>query len=209
MSWDDDVAVPMVDLDALPGDVRAAIEAAIDGQAIVVHRSQRPLGTLGFLPLVPAQPVVPSSAEGRSSEPVPARVMVVATTMPLSDSVRRRLSDDFGPDYIVVDIHDAPPTTDVLLTTAISPQLIGQLRGQFPDARIVITEIEDDELGVRYSGPVSRMLAAGASAYVPPRPIAHVAASVKARLAEGGRPMLAASADDESELTSGPRRIGS
>jgi len=136
--------------------------------------------------------------------------MVVATTMPLSPAARRRLSDDFGPDYIVVDIRVAPPTTDVLLTTVISPQLIGHLRAQFPQARIVITEIEDDELDVRYPGPVSRMLAAGASAYVPPRPISAVAASVKARLTEGGRPMLAASSGIENELDSGTQsQLGS
>ncbi|KQP54496.1 hypothetical protein ASF51_14355 [Agreia sp. Leaf283] len=44
------------------------------------------------------------------------------------------------------------------------------------------------------------MLAAGASAYVSPRPMAAVAASVKARLAERDQPMLDSSSGDENEL---------
>jgi hypothetical protein len=110
--------------------------------------------------------------------------------MKLSDAARRRLSDELGADYIVLDIHTAPSSTDVLLTHPVSPQLLGILRHQFPRARVVITEIEDEELGVRYSGPVSRLLDAGASAYLPPRPIAELAAHVHAYLTQGEGPML-------------------
>jgi len=78
----------------------------------------------------------------------------------------------------------------VLLTHPVSPQLLGILRHQFPNARVVITEIEDEELGVRYSGPVSRLLDAGASAYLPPRPIAELAATVHAYLMHGTGPLL-------------------
>lgn len=54
----------------------------------------------------------------------------------------------------------------------------------------MITEIEDEELGVRYSGPVSRLLDAGASAYLPPRPIDELAANVHAYLTQGRQPAL-------------------
>ena len=68
--------------------------------------------------------------------------------MRLSEVARRRLSDEFGADYIVLDLHEAPTTTDVLLTHPVSPQLLGMLRHQFPSARVLITEIEDEELGI-------------------------------------------------------------
>ena len=106
--------------------------------------------------------------------------------MRLSDAARRRLSDELGENYIVLDIRKAPASTDVLLTHPISPQLLGILRMQFPEARVVITEIEDDELGVHYAGPVSRMLDAGAGAYLPPRPIAELAASTASANPSGG-----------------------
>jgi len=110
--------------------------------------------------------------------------------MRLSRTARRRLSDELGQDYIVVDIHEAPETTDVLLTNPVSPQLLGLLKHQFPSARLIITEIEDEELGVSYAGPVSRMLDAGAVAYLPPRPIGQLAATVHTFLTQGGAPML-------------------
>ena len=78
----------------------------------------------------------------------------------------------------------------MLLTHPVSPQLLGILRHQFPVARVVITEIEDEELGVHFAGPVSRLLDAGASVYLPPRPIAELAANVHAYLTQGGGPML-------------------
>ncbi|HET9634115.1 MAG TPA: hypothetical protein VFP73_17090, partial [Terrabacter sp.] len=86
----------------------------------------------------------------------------------------------------------APPTADVLLTHPVSPQLLGSLRGMFPDARIIVTEIEDEELGVSQPGPVSRLLDAGACAYLPPRPLREVAASMHAYLTGSGAPQLTA-----------------
>jgi hypothetical protein len=74
------------------------------------------------------------------------------------------------------------------------PAEVGSLRGLFPDARIIVTEIEDEELGVSAPGPVSRLLDAGASAYLPPRPLREVAASVHAYLSGGGAPQLTAAA---------------
>jgi len=123
---------------------------------------------------------------------VPDGVTVVATATKLSDAARRRLSDELGADYIVLDLLKAPPTADVVLTHPVSPQLLGSLRGMFPDARIIVTEIEDEELGVSQPGPVSRLLDAGACAYLPPRPLREVAASMHAYLTGSGAPQLTA-----------------
>jgi len=179
--------VPQFDVERLPTDVRAALEGAIAGDGIVLYRSGVPIGSLEFRSNVLEGILIERPAEPIS---VPDGVTVIATAMRLSEVARRRLSDEFGADYIVLDLHEAPTTTDVLLTHPVSPQLLGMLRHQFPSARVLITEIEDEELGVRYSGPVSRLLDAGASAYLPPRPIAELAANVHAYLTQGGVPRL-------------------
>ena len=91
---------------------------------------------------------------------------VVATAMKLSASARRSLSEELGTDYIVLDMHAAPTTADVLLVPPVSPQLIGSLREMFPGARVIVAEIEDAELGVSYHGPLRRMLDAGVDNYL-------------------------------------------
>ena len=121
---------------------------------------------------------------------IPDGVTVIATAMTLSDTARRLLSDEFGDDYIVMDFTKASASTDVLLTHPIRPQLLGHLRRQFSNARVVVTEIEDEGLGVDYSGPVGRLFDAGASAYLPPRPIAEIAAHVHAYLTQREQPTL-------------------
>ena len=181
---------PSLDVDALPPDVSAALEAAIAGERITLLRAGDPIGSLEFSSNVLEGTVIDSPAQHGSTAPVPDGVTVVATAMKLSDVARRRLSDEFGDGYIVIDLHEAPASTDVLLTHPVSPQLLGILRHQFPNARVVITEIEDEELGVRYSGPVSRLLEAGAAAYLPPRPIDELAANVHAYLTRGSAPVL-------------------
>ncbi|WP_309650263.1 nuclear transport factor 2 family protein [Nocardioides sp.] len=91
--------------------------------------------------------------------------IVVATTMPLSDTARADLSAQLGPGYVVVDIKKAPPTTNIVLTTVVSGQLIGVLRATFPEARILLTELHDAERGIRYAGPVTRVMDTGPDGY--------------------------------------------
>ena len=191
---------PQLDVEKLPQDVRAAIEDAIAGDGIHLTRSGVTIGSLEFRSNVLEGAVIERPHEPVSAGSVPDGITVIATAMKLSDAARRRLSDEFGADYIVVDIHAAPTSTDVLLTHPVSPQLLGILRHQFPNARVVITEIEDEELGVRYSGPVSRLLDAGASAYLPPRPLAELAANVHAYLTQAEGPMLEASSPTSRTL---------
>ena len=181
---------PRLDVEGLSPDVSAAVEAAIAGESITLIRSGHAIGSLDFCANVLEGILIESPRQHGSTESAPDGVWVVATAMRLSDAALRRLSDEFGDDYIVVDIHEAPASTDVLLTHPVSPQLLGLLRQQFPNARVLITEIEDEELDIRYSGPVSRLLDAGASAYLPPRPIAELAADVHAYLTQGGGPKV-------------------
>jgi hypothetical protein len=187
---------PVLDVDALPPDVAVVLEAAMAGGCLTLVRSGHPIGALEFRSHVLEGTVVETPDRfDRAGEPglpgsAPGGVTVVATAMKLSAAARRRLSDEFGAGYLVLDLHEAPASTDVLLIPPVSPQLIGMLGHQFPQARVVVTEIEDEELGVSYPGPVSRMLDAGANAYLPPRPIAELAADVHAYLTQGEQRML-------------------
>ena len=144
-----------IDLQRLPEDVRNLIEA---GEELVITRDGEPIAT------------VVSAAEpfdiGPGTEDTYDNVTVVATTMKLSAAARTALSEKLGPDYIVLDMKSAPATADVVLVPPASPQLIGMLRGTYPNARIVVAEIEDPVLGIRYEGPVRRMIDAGAETYL-------------------------------------------
>ncbi|MEV6412986.1 hypothetical protein [Kribbella sp. NPDC051718] len=79
--------------------------------------------------------------------------------MPLSTAARAELSETLGDGYVVVDIKDAPDTANLLLTPVVSGTLLGMLRGMFPQARILFTELHDDGHGISLSGPLSRIVA--------------------------------------------------
>lgn len=154
-------AVP-IDVGRLPKDVVDLIDALGPGENLVVTRDGKPVATIS----------------GVRSEPPRADyddVTVVATAMKLSASARRSLSAELGSDYVVLDLHSAPATADVLLVPPVSPQLIGSLRAKFPKARVVLAEVEDAELGVSYHGPVRRLLDAGAETYLTSANVPHLA----------------------------------
>jgi len=184
---------PTLDLETLPADVRSVLEAMVLGEEATLVRGHRELGVLSFRSAALEGTLLPGpQISSWRARPVPEGVTVVATAMRLSPAVRRRLSDDLGTDYLVLDLHEAPDTTDVLLIHPISPQLLGRLRARFPQARVVVTEIDDEELGVSYTGPVSRLLDAGASAYLPPRPVSAIASMVRDVLTGDDVPRLTA-----------------
>lgn len=154
-------AVP-IDVGRLPKDVVDLIDALGPGENLVVTRDGEPVATIS----------------GVRSEPPRTDyddVTVVATAMKLSASARRSLSAELGSDYLVLDLHSAPATADVLLVPPVSPQLIGSLRAKFPKARVVLAEVEDAELGVSYHGPVRRLLDAGAETYLTSANVPHLA----------------------------------
>ncbi|OXM47884.1 hypothetical protein [Amycolatopsis alba] len=159
-----DQSARWVDATQLPEELVALIETLRPGEDVLITRNGDTIGTIsGAGQEVPA----PST----DSE----EITVVATAMKLSASARDSLSERLGPGYLVLDLHSAPPTVDVLLVPPSSPQLIASFRALYPKARIVITEIEDAELGVKFEGPVRRLLDAGAEAYLPSSTIPRLA----------------------------------
>jgi hypothetical protein len=197
---------PTPDLETLPREVRSAVEAMVAGREVTLRREGGDVGVLAFRPAVLEGTVVsgpqPSAAESATPEAAPEAtpeaapdgVTVVATA---TKTVRRRAPSALrrtGARLHRLDLLKAPSTADVVLTHPVSPQLLGSLRAGFPSARVIVTEIDDEELGVSHPGPVSRLLDAGASAYLPPRPLREVASSVHAYLTAHGAPQITAAA---------------
>ncbi|MEU4740775.1 hypothetical protein AB0G02_09950 [Actinosynnema sp. NPDC023658] len=159
-----------IDVTRLPDDLVALIDRLGPGEELVITRNGDAIATISGTGGVVGAGAVPGFPADEVPGPPTADygddVVVVATAMKLSASARSALSAQLGPDYIVLDMHAAPTTADVLLVPPASPQLIGSLRGLYPKARVVIAEIEDRELGVVHRGPVRRMLEAGAETYL-------------------------------------------
>lgn len=150
-----------IDVTSLPEDVVSLIDALGPGDELVITRNGAAIATIaGTGDTAIGEPHAPGDATDYDN------VIVVATAMKLSESARASLSAELGTDYIVLDMHRAPRTADVLLVPPVSPQLIGSLRSMFPKARVILAEIEDAELGVSYQGPVRRLLDAGAETYL-------------------------------------------
>ncbi|MEO6999776.1 MAG: hypothetical protein ABI112_17010 [Terracoccus sp.] len=197
---------PTLLVDDLPAGIRTVIAAAIDGAEIIVVLGSQEVGYLSFRSSVLEGVTLPISHLPAAEVPTPNGVTVVATAMRLSQAARGRLSDELGASYIVLDLHEAPESADVVLTHPVSPQLLAHLRGRFPQARVIVTEIEDDELDISYPGPVGRLLAAGASAYLPPRPVSAIASSVHAYLTQGSPPLIEET-DPETKRLPTPRTV--
>lgn len=169
-----------IDVNRLPEDVVALIDALGPGESVVLTRDGASIATISS-----TVDVVQGAIVDRETPADHEGVTVVATAMALSKKARVALSTQLGPDYVVLDMHAAPATTDVLLVPPASPQLIAALRREFPKARVVVTEIEDRELGVQYYGPVGRMLDAGADAYLPPATVPLLARQLEYTMSQG------------------------
>ncbi|MEV4067427.1 hypothetical protein [Nonomuraea dietziae] len=177
-----------IDVTRLPEDVVALIDALGPGENVVVTRDGASIATISSTVDVVQGAIVERGAPDGADDQAPTdyeSVTVVVTAMALSKKARVALSTQLGADYVVLDMHAAPATADVLLVPAGSPQLIGALRSMFPKARVVVTEIEDPELGVRYHGPVRRLLDAGADAYLPPATLPLLARQLDYTLSQG------------------------
>ncbi len=159
-----DQSARWVDATQLPEELVALLDSLGPGEDVRITRDGRTIGTMTGTVL-----------EDRFAAAASEEVTVVATAMKLSASARSSLSDRLGPGYVVLDMHAAPASVDVLLVPPVSPQLIANFRALYPKARVVIAEIEDAELGVRYEGPVRRLLDAGAEVYLPSSTIPRLA----------------------------------
>lgn len=194
-------------LEDLPVDVRYALEAAIDGDEVLLISDGKELGRVSVEETVLSGVVIPAPDEPQLTTEVPLRegVTVVATAMRLSRKARARLSEELGEDYVVLDLNEAPDSAEVVLIPAVSPTLVGMLRSRFRSARILVTEIEDEELGAHYTGPVTRILDAGATAYLPPRSISGIAEGLHAFLTTSQAPAI--TAGDAGSDTQRPRQL--
>lgn len=179
-------APAVVDLDSLELGVRAWMERLVASGSVLLRRDGATIGALTFSPAVLEGNVIPAAAAAEhASGPGDLRegTKVLATTMRLSGRARDVLRQSFGPDWVILDFHDAPDTADVVLTAPHSRQLTHRWSLLFPYAQIIVTEILDPELGLDIAGPVGRLLDAGAHAYLPPRPLEQVAENVQTYLA--------------------------
>lgn len=161
-----------IDFSRFPPDVITVIESLAPDEELHITRDGQPIAKIsGASRGVRAK----TANAGERPSATYDDVTVVATAMKLSSSARATLSSQLGPDYIVLDMHAAPASTDVLLIPPLSPQLIEGLRNSFPNARVVIAEVEDRELGIVWEGPVRRLMDAGADVYFPPSTIPRLA----------------------------------
>ncbi|MFF5212305.1 hypothetical protein [Streptosporangium sp. NPDC000396] len=177
-----------IDVARLPEDIVALIDTLQPGENLVITRDGQSIAmissTIDVLQGAIVDRDTPEEANDQPSIDYD-NVTVVATAMKLSTAARVSLSTQLGVDYIVLDMHAAPATADVLLAPPGSPQLIASLRSMFPKARVIITEIEDHELGVNYHGPVRRLLNAGADAYLPATSVPRLARQLDYTLTHG------------------------
>lgn len=177
-----------IDVTRLPEDVVALIDALDPGENLILTRDGASIAAISSTIDMVQGAIVDRAASDEADDQAPIdyeSVTVVATAMELSTAARVTLSTQLGADYVVLDMHAAPATADVLLVPPGSPQLIAALRSRFPKARVIVTEIEDHELGIQYYGPVRRLLDAGADAYLPPATVPLLARQLDYTLNQG------------------------
>ena len=80
--------------------------------------------------------------------PIPATMHGQATRkaavgLRISDAERQELARCLGPKWELVDIRDAPDSTEMVLVAPCSPQLVAGLRRDFPRARVVVMDSLD------------------------------------------------------------------
>lgn len=190
-----------------------AARSGLPADALVLRGDQHTPSELADLVLAidASAPWSAMAEAGKASEGAadPVAVRVVATTMLKADA-RARLSDQFGPGYVVVDLRKAPPSTDIVIAPVVSAQTISALKHMFPKARVVLTEVEDRQTGVFFPGPVRRAVDAGADGYVVAGDLAALAefAVTDAQLAldpgrsgQLGAAAVRASSTDEAVMT--------
>lgn len=107
---------------------------------------------------------------------------VVVTAFPLRQRARDRLHEQLG-EVDLIDIRESVAQADLVLVPSCSPQTISGLKAAYPTAQLVVVEIDDWDLGVDLSGPVMRLLRAGADRYLTANSVDQLAEQLGARLA--------------------------
>jgi DNA-binding NarL/FixJ family response regulator len=129
----------------------------------------------------------------------------VVVTFPLPVAAERRLSEVLGTGFELVDVKESSGSEDIVLLPSTSRQLVGKLRAAFPDAAVLVVEVEDAALGVGLAGQVLRTLDAGADGYFVARSVDELASIVdraadRAQAAEA-RPQAALTSAGDDELS--------
>lgn len=127
----------------------------------------------------------------------PRRRVVVSFTLPAD--ARQLLSERLGPGIDLVDIKASEGDEDIVLVTSSSRQLTGKLRAAFPDAALIVVEMEDLARGIKLGGQVLRTLDAGADGYVVARSLDDLASIVD----QATRQIGSTAAREPAALTAG------
>ena len=120
------------------------------------------------------------------------RPLRVVAALALSPAARDLLAEEVNAE--VVDIRDADGSETLVLSPAVSWQLISKLRRAFPQASVLVVEVDDEDLGMAYPGPVMRSLRAGAHGYYVGESVAALGAFIRAEAevrASAGTPVPA------------------
>jgi len=114
-------------------------------------------------PATPDEPALPvrRSQENAQGEPLVGEAtqsgpIIVVTAIALKRAAREALAQRLGPGHIVLDIRHAGPDADIVLVPPAGAQLLGILRRQFPQARMLATEFTDDSYGADHGRPGPR-----------------------------------------------------
>lgn len=108
----------------------------------------------------------------------PQQCRRVVVTFPLPAGARNRLDQRLGAAFELIDIKVSDGSEDIVLVPSSSRQLTGKLRKVFPDAALLVVEVEDAEHGVELGGQVLRTLDAGADGYFVARSVDELASVV-------------------------------
>lgn len=127
----------------------------------------------------------------------PRRRVVVTFALPAN--AREVLSERLGTGFDLVDIRVSEGDEDIVLVASSSRQLTGKLRAAFPEAALVVVELEDLARGINLGGQVLRTLDAGADGYFVARSLDELASIVDRAACRIG---IAASTESAA-LTSG------
>ncbi|AQP52081.1 hypothetical protein [Tessaracoccus flavescens] len=92
--------------------------------------------------------------------------IVVASAIKLTEPMRARISEVLGEGFVVLDIRKAPSTANVVIAPRVSDMGLWGLRREFPDARILVSEIFDPAWGLDHRGPIHEALGADVDGYL-------------------------------------------
>ncbi|WP_328609209.1 hypothetical protein OG943_08810 [Amycolatopsis sp. NBC_00345] len=120
-----------IDADRLPEDVLALVRTLGPDEDLRIVSDGTTIATISGAPSTFHSGISdPGSRNGGTagrSSFAEENVTLVATAMKLSESARTTLSAQLGPDYVVVDLHSAPESVDVLLIPPVTVTHLNQI----------------------------------------------------------------------------------